>query len=141
MTTGRYILEHCACGKVRMAARTVTRRYDEALRPTGLRASQFALLIAISIDGAISISALAKQLGMDRSTLTRNLGPLVEQRFVTVGAEGWRRSRTLELTKTGMARLHEAIPLWENAQEALRRRLGNRNWKAAHEGLDNLILT
>jgi DNA-binding MarR family transcriptional regulator len=141
MTKERYVLEHCACGKVRMAARAVTRRYDDALRPAGLRATQFAVLIAVSIDGAISISALAKQLGMDRSTLTRNLGPLVDQGLVAVGAEGWRRSRTLELTRKGKARMQEALPLWEGAQEALKRSLGTRNWETAHEGLDQLIRT
>src|SRR5690242_13796834 len=68
MLSERYILENCACGKVRMAARALTRRYDDALRPAGLRATQFALLVAISANGAQSIAALAKELGMDRST-------------------------------------------------------------------------
>lgn len=141
MTTEQYILDNCACGRVRMAARAVTRRYDDALRPSGLRATQFAVLVAVSVDGAISIASLAKQLGMDRSTLTRNLGPMVKEGLIAVGLEGWRRSRTLEITKAGRARMRDALPLWEGAQEALRRHLGAKNWQSAHEGLGHLIRT
>ena len=67
------------CHKVRMAARFITRAYDDILRPVGLRATQLSVLVAVAIDGAISITELAKFLGMDRTTLTRNLSPLVKE--------------------------------------------------------------
>ena len=76
-----------------MAARAVTRAYDETLRPTGLRASQLSVLVAVGTGEAPSIAALAQVLGMDRSTLTRNLGPLETEGLVQVGLGGWRRSR------------------------------------------------
>ena len=139
MLTEREIVASCACHNVRMAARAVTRAYDEALRPTGLRATQLSVLVAVGIDGAISIAALAKFLDMDRSTLTRNLRPLQEQGLVSIGLEGWRRSRTLEITKKGRARLREAVPLWEGAQNALKGKLGPRNWSLVHEGLAQLV--
>lgn len=139
MLSERYILENCACGKVRMAARALTRRYDDALRPAGLRATQFALLVAISANGAQSIAALAKELGMDRSTLTRNIRPMVDEGLLALGEEGWRRSRALELTRKGRSRMEQAMPHWEAAQKALKRRLGDRHWDVAHEGLDRLI--
>src|SRR5262249_56731323 len=82
------LLRSCACHKVRMAARAVTRSYDEILRPTGLRATQVALLVAVATGEASSIAALAQVLGMDRSTLTRNLGPLESEGLVAIGAEG-----------------------------------------------------
>jgi DNA-binding MarR family transcriptional regulator len=105
-----------------MAARAVTRAYDDALRPTGLRASQLALLVAIdNNDGAISITAVAKVMGMDRSTLTRNLRPLEKEFLVAIGLEGGRRSRSLQITKKGQSRLREALPLWQRAQDSLRR--------------------
>jgi len=88
----------------------VTRAYDDALRPVGLRATQLAVLIAVGIEGAVSITALAKLMGMDRSTLTRNLRPLEREGLVAVGLEGWRRSRTLEITNNGRTRLREALP-------------------------------
>ncbi len=121
-----------------MAARAVTRAYDEALRPTGLRATQLSVLVAVGTGEAQSIAALAQVLGMDRSTLTRNLGPLEREGLVKVGLEGWRRSRTLEITKKGQSRLREALPLWKKAQDMLKGRLGNRDWSATHTSLDSL---
>ncbi len=139
MTTERDVVDECACHKVRMAARAVTRAYDDALRPAGLRATQLAVLVAVALDGAMSITALAKVMGMDRSTLTRNLGPLEKEGLIAVGLEGWHRSRTLEITKKGRSRLREAMPLWEKAQKTLREKLGHGNWAGIHEGLDQLI--
>ena len=141
MTTDLGYVESCACHKVRMAARAVTRAYDDALRPARLRASQLTVLVAInSNDGAISITALAKIMGMDRSTLTRNLRPLETEGLVTVGLEGWRRSRALEITNKGQSRLREAFPLWQRAQDSLRRKFGNRSWAEVHASLDRLVL-
>ena len=134
-----YFVESCACHKVRMAARAVTRAYDDALRPVGLRATQLAVLVAIAVEGAMSITALAKFMIMDRSTLTRNLRPLEKEGLVAVGLEGWRRSRTLEVTEKGRSRLGEALPLWKQAQETLRRKLGEQNWVNIHSDLDQLI--
>jgi len=136
---GSYIVESCACQKVRMAARAVTRAYDDALRPVGLRATQLAVLVAIAVEGAMSITALAKFMIMDRSTLTRNLRPLEGEGLVAVGLEGWRRSRTIEVTEKGRLRLAEALPLWKQAQETLRRKLGEQNWINIHNDLDRLI--
>lgn len=76
---------------------------------------------------------------MDRSTLSRNLGPLTAEGLMTIGPEGWRRSRALEITKKGRMRLREALPLWERAQDALRGKLGDRGWNAVHDSLDRLI--
>jgi DNA-binding MarR family transcriptional regulator len=122
-----------------MAARIVTRAYDDALRPVGLRATQLSVLIAVAIDGAMSITELADFLGMDRSTLTRNLTPLAAEGLVSVGVEGWRRSRELKITKKGRARMESAVPIWEQAQAALKRKVGERNWDGFHQQLDHLI--
>ena len=139
MTSEQDLLRSCACHKVRMAARAVTRSYDEMLRPTGLRATQVALLVAVASGEASSIAALAQVLGMDRSTLTRNLGPLESEGLVAIGAEGWRRSRSLEITRKGQARLRAALPLWQKAQDHLKGRLGERAWSAAHASMDSLV--
>ena len=124
-----------------MAARVVTRAYDSALRPVGLRATQLSILVAIAIDGAISIAALASFLGMDRTTLTRNLKPLEKEGLISVGSEGRHRSRTLEITKNGRSRLREALPLWERAQHALRQKLGDQAWVGVRRSLNRLIRT
>jgi DNA-binding MarR family transcriptional regulator len=122
-----------------MAARAVTRLYDDTLRAVGLRATQLAVLVAVGGDDVVSITALAKFMGMDRSTLTRNLAPLEREGLIRVGNEGWRRSRTVEITKKGRSRLCEAFPLWEKAQEILRRKLGARKWAVILADLDDLI--
>lgn len=139
MLSERQMVESCACTKVRMAARAVTRAYDDILRPSGLRATQLSVLAAIAIDGAMSIAALAEFLGMDRSTLTRNLQPLRKDGLVRIGAEGWRRSRTLEITDKGRQCIRAATPLWEKAQRMLMGKLGARNGPAVLDGLDHLI--
>jgi DNA-binding MarR family transcriptional regulator len=127
------------CHRTRVAARAVTRLYDDALRTVDLRATQLAILVATAADQVVSISSLAKFMGMDRSTLTRNLAPLERDGLLRVGNEGWRRSRTVEITHKGHARIREALPLWENAQETLRRKLGIRKWGGIRSGLDDLI--
>ena len=122
-----------------MASRAVTRLYDDTLRPVGLRATQLVLLVAIGSGEAVSITALAKFIGMDRSTLTRNLAPLERDGLVRVGNEGWRRSRTIEITKKGSARSREALSFWEKAQNTLRKKLGARKWAVVRTDLDELI--
>ena len=135
--TAEELLATCACHKVRMAARALTRSYDDMLRPTGLRATQLSVLAAIAVDGSTSIAALAEGIGIDRTTLTRNIRPLARDGLVTIGQEGYRRSRTLAVTGKGRARLREAIPLWEKAQQRLARGLG-RSWGETHQVLEAL---
>jgi DNA-binding MarR family transcriptional regulator len=135
----REIIESCACHKVRMAARAVTRAYDDALRPVGLRATQLSVLVAVAIDGAMSITELANFIGMDRSTLTRNLAPLAERGLISLGAEGWRRSRRLVITKKGRTCMEAAVPIWQQAQAALKRKIGERRWSDLHAQLNHVI--
>ena len=139
MNDARRMIETCACHRLRVAARGVTRDYDEGLRPVGLRATQVALLAAIAAEGASSMASLARALGMDRSTLTRNVTPLERDGLLELGGEGWRRSRALALTPKGRARLEAALPLWERAQRRLRQKLGARGWKEVQRGLDHVI--
>lgn len=117
------LLDTCICHKTRMAARVITRVYDDALRSTGLRATQLSVLAAVGAHGALSIKALADTLEMERTTLTRNLRPLEEQGFVALSAEGRHRSRTLTLTASGRAALRGALPAWEKAQRSVERDL------------------
>jgi DNA-binding MarR family transcriptional regulator len=138
MATEREVVDSCVCHKVRMAARAVTRAYDAALRPVGLRATQFAVLVAVATEEALSITALAQALGMDRSTLTRNVRPLVKDELLVVGREGWHRSRTVEITERGRARVREALPLWARAQARLQRQLGEPQWASVHQSLEAL---
>jgi DNA-binding MarR family transcriptional regulator len=114
----------CACNNVRRAARAVTQLYDETLRPTGLRATQFTLLTALRIQGPISLNRLAEQLVMDRTTLTRNLQPLEKKGLVHIEAGEDRRTREASLTDTGHRALAKAFPLWRQAQSRVAEGLG-----------------
>jgi len=133
------LLDTCMCHKARMAARVVTRAYDDALRAMGLRATQISVLAAVGARGALSIKSLADTLQMERTTLTRNLRPLAERGYVLLAPEGRYRSRVLTLTPLGRAALLEALPLWENAQRALKRRLGHHRWPEVQQSLAALI--
>ena len=133
------LIRECACLKVRTAARAVTRVYDDALRPVGLRATQLSVLVAVAASEAVSIASLSRLLGMDRSTLTRNLRPLEEQRLVVLGPEGHHRSRTLCITSRGEQLVGKALPLWERTQEKLREELKKPHWANLHTELDHVI--
>lgn len=127
------------CHKTRMAARAITRTYDDALRSTGLRATQLSVLAAVGARGALSIQSLADSLEMDRTTLTRNLRPLEDKGYVLLAPERRHRSRVLTLTDAGHAALMEALPLWEQAQRRIKRRLGAERWPAVQGALAELI--
>lgn len=127
----------CACQNVRMAARAVTRAYDEALRPVGLRSTQFTTLVAASVAGGIPLSQLAATLGLERTTLTRNLAAIEREGLVRVASVDG-RTRNVLLTSRGAARLDKALPLWNQAQQELRARLGEQGWSTMHRTLAEL---
>lgn len=109
----------CACFAVRRAARAITQHYDRTLRPTGLRATQFTLLTVLSLGGSLPLSRVADRLGMERTTLTRNLKPLLVEGLIEVGRDGDRRVRTIAITPRGRRRVAGAIPHWRAAQRAI----------------------
>src|SRR5256885_14185152 len=91
----------CACSNVRKAARAVTQLYDEVLQPTGLRSTQFNLLVAVGLAGEAPVTRLAEALVMDRTTLARNLKPCVRQGLLTIEAGAGRRRHPGRLTGGG----------------------------------------
>jgi DNA-binding MarR family transcriptional regulator len=109
--------ESCNCLALRQAARHVTQFYDQFLSSSGLRTTQFSILARLRRLGPMTISALAADLVMDRTTLGRNLQPLEREGFVTV-VKGRvdRRSREIRLTNAGAKRLRTAVEGWVKAQ-------------------------
>lgn len=119
------VLDRCLCRRTRAAARAITRIYDEELRSVGLRPSQVELLAAIAAaKSELSISALADQLEIERTTATRNLRPLEKRGLVVLSPEGRHRARFVGLTSSGEKALLEALQPWERAQAAMESRLG-----------------
>ena len=129
----------CVCLHSRMAARALTRAYDAALKPVGLKGTQFTLLVAIHLSPEVSIQRLAGFLAMERTTLTRNLKVLERDGLIEIGPEGPRRARNMSLTPRGERLMAEALPLWEAAQERVRDRLGTEAWDSSREALTALI--
>lgn len=114
-------IRDCICLRTRRSARLLTQFYDEHLRPCGLRVTQFTLLAAIAEMTPAAQQPLAKFMGMDRTTLTRNLALLERDGFVTVGSSPTdQRQRAIRLTHAGEEAIRRARPSWERAQrEAL----------------------
>lgn len=111
----------CVCGNLRMAARTVTALYDEALRPCGIEANQMQILWALHAAGTVSASELSRIVAMDQSTASRNVALLVRKGLVRVTpGRVDRRARDIALTSAGRATLLRAFPRWKSAQESLR---------------------
>ena len=107
----------CLCTQLRRASRGVTRRYDDALAAVGLGAAQFSLLRHVQRLGQPSISALAEAMGLDRSTLGRNLRVLEEQALLQLSEARDLRAREVSLTDAGERRIAQALPLWEQVQQ------------------------
>jgi DNA-binding MarR family transcriptional regulator len=100
------------------------------LRPSGLQATQFTLLVTIALAGTAPITQLAKVLVMDRTTLTRNLKPLEKQGLVQVAPGEDQRMRLVTLTEPGQQALTKALPLWEKAQAQAVKVLGAEGFRA-----------
>lgn len=114
----------CSCFAARRTARAVTQHYERHLKPTGLTVTQFTLLALLALSGPQPLSRFAGLLGLERTTLTRNLRPLLARGWVTESATGDRRVRLLTVTKRGTAAARAALPHWREAQKSIARRLG-----------------
>jgi len=118
----------CTSFNLRKAARAVTQFYDEALKASGLKSTQFSLLSMASASGGAPISRLADDMAMDRTTLTRNLKPLEEAGLIRVECGEDRRVRKVVVTADGEHALSRAIPMWRRAQTRMIDRLGDEQW-------------
>ncbi len=130
---------NCTCLNLRKASRAVTQFYDEAFKPVGLRATQFSLLALVANRGPAGMKELAKLLVMDRTTLTRNLRPLIDQGFLEVIECDDRRQRPIAITSRGLNRLAQALPLWREAQNRVVANLGRESWVGLLQGLSATV--
>lgn len=102
----------------------ITRLYDDSLRPSGLKATQYSVLMATHAIGPIPLTKLANMTVTDRSTLTRNLNILEKKGFIRITAGEDRRERLVAITDIGREVLISAVPLWELAQARIEKGLG-----------------
>ena len=117
-------LSPCHCLNIRRASRAVTQLYDHVLTPIGLKVTQYSLLRNLQQVEPVNMNELAQKLRLDRTTLNRNLQPLIQAGFITVRAGEDLRSRQVMLTESGHAVLENALPFWNQAQASLEEYLG-----------------
>jgi DNA-binding MarR family transcriptional regulator len=112
------------CASLRRASRALTQLYEDALRPTGLRATQFTVLQTLSLAGEVTQGELGQILAMDSTTLTRTLTIMSRHGWIAKRRGEDRREWRMRLSKAGETQLKKALPHWEKAQKQLRRQLG-----------------
>jgi DNA-binding MarR family transcriptional regulator len=107
----------CHCLAARRKARELTRVYEAKLRPHGLKATQFSILVALAAVGPKPIGMLAVGLGLERTTLTRGADLLVRDGLIAETRSEDSRERQIKLTARGRRKLEAAYPAWKAAQE------------------------
>jgi DNA-binding MarR family transcriptional regulator len=131
---------NCICASLRKASRVVSQAYDEALKPSGLNNSQFTLLAALSKTGEIPLTRLAEVMVVDRTTLTRNLQPLIRRGLVSDRAGDDQRVRSIAMTGTGKTVYESAVPLWHGVQARIAGGMGADAWPDFLKSLQSTVL-
>lgn len=106
----------CLCLAARKQAQHLTRAYDARLRPHGLTIHQFSMLTTLIVAGPLPMSALAERLGVERTTLTRNVTLSADKGLVAVTPGRDARERVVNVTSTGREKAEAALPAWRAAQ-------------------------
>ncbi|WP_083219125.1 MarR family winged helix-turn-helix transcriptional regulator [Bradyrhizobium icense] len=114
----------CFCLASRQAARKITRLYDSYMQESGIRITQFTILSQLMLRGEMPIGRLAGILGMERTTLTRNLAVLEQQKWISIKAGDDPRARMISITRQGRNVVRRSFPFWSKAQAHLSRLLG-----------------
>ncbi len=129
---------YCASFNFRRTARAVTRLYDMALQESGIRSTQFAILVGIAKSQPVSIGALADVLVIDSTTLTRSLRLLQKEGLVTISERAAMRQRFLSVTAKGERTLARSLPAWRAAQERFVATIGSEYWDEMRSELERL---
>ncbi|QWG20575.1 MarR family winged helix-turn-helix transcriptional regulator [Bradyrhizobium sediminis] len=114
----------CFCLASRQAARKITRLYDGYMQKSGIRITQFTILSQLMLRGEMPIGKLAGLLGMERTTLTRNLTPLEARKWISIKAGDDPRARMIAITAQGRGAVRRGFPFWSEAQAHVARLLG-----------------
>ena len=124
----------CLCLASRQAARAITSAYDRRLRPHGIRATQFTILSMLMLRGPSVLGELARKLGLERTTLTRNLALLESRGWVTIrSGDTDTRARIITISKAGRSLVHDAYPDWHKVQKQVAGAIGEPGARALHK--------
>src|SRR4051812_16545108 len=128
--------QNCVCFNLRRVARVVTQFFDAEMRRHGIRSTQGSILAALHATGPSNMAELSEILGMERTTLLRNLRPLQRDGLVTVEGGGQGGFVELSLTAKGRKQIEKLAPAWESAQRTAVQVLGEKRWAALLADLD-----
>ena len=128
--TRNELLAECACDDLRKATRTVTRMYEDFLRDEGLNITQFSLLSVIRAGKELSVSTLGRDMGLDRTSITRALAPMERDGLIHSRPGADKRIRIVSVTNKGRKLVEDAAPKWRQAQQALMQTIGEDRWRA-----------
>ena len=128
----------CTCLKLRMASRALSQIYDEALRPVGIKTTQFSLLRMIQRLGPVTFQRLAEKMVLDQTTLPRSLRTLEKDGYIRIEAGEDRRERLASVTAKGAAIIEKALPRWRKAQELVREKFPGEHLDALMSELDRM---
>ena len=132
-------LSPCVCDTLRMVTRAVTQLYDDVLRPSGLRVTQFSILATIARLGQANLKQLEDALAIDQTTLTRSLNILQRDGLIERAPHPDGRIKAMRLTSKGRRVLEIARPLWAQAQHKVLREVGTKAWADAQGRLTHLL--
>jgi DNA-binding MarR family transcriptional regulator len=125
MTNSRAPSLPCTCASLRRTSRVITQLYEDALRPAGLRGTQFTVLQTLSLAGEVTQGELGEILAMDSTTLTRTLTIMSRHGWIAKRRGADRREWRMRLSRAGQTQFKRALPHWQKAQTQLRRQLGD----------------
>jgi DNA-binding MarR family transcriptional regulator len=131
----------CACFNLRRAARLVTQRFDRVFRENGITANQFSILMAVYNQKHILLTRLARILGMERTTLSRNVSLLTRMGMIVTEAGTDRRERKIAITENGITLLEKTLPLWQKVQNEVVEVIGRERWDGLLSGLHSVAKT
>lgn len=132
------IRQNCVCFNLRRVARVVTQFFDAEMRRHGIRSTQGTLLSALHSTGTSTMADLSEILGMERTTLLRNLQPLQRDGLVSIEGSGSGGPVELSLTAKGRKLIEKLAPAWESAQRTAVQVLGEERWSALIADLDKV---
>jgi len=133
------MLSPCVCNSLRMVTRAVTQLYDDALRPSGLRATQFSILAVLARLDEANLRQLERTLAVDQTTLTRGLVLLERAGLIERAPHPDGRVKAMRLSARGRRALAAARPLWAGAQATVLRELGTTAWDDVQRRLARLL--
>lgn len=129
---------YCACFNSRKTARAVTQLYDAAMQPSGIRTTQFALLVGVAKTEPVSIGRLGEVLIIDRTTLTRSLRLMQREKLLSISPRSTMRQRFVTLSPKGWKALARSLPYWRKIHGQFVDKIGQGFWISMQREMERL---